>query len=340
VWVDQVNWKIFPNLSTLLVGPSGVGKDTAIDAAERIIQQVGGVTIMGGRTIETIYDQLLKLGDPACAYIPAPELTAFLGSKDYQQSMMQELTDLLSTKESKDVSSKSAGKQVIKRPTLTMQTGSTEEWLHKAMPDGSLEGGWTPRFLIIAEQYGSRSIPLIKLLPKSEVQQALTAHDTFITFMKDLVGRKRRYPREVTITNEAAETYENWYRNRFRLFSRVVQPYANRSRDQVLRVAMLCALTRNHDYIERPDMDFAVALMQYVAERIDGVMKPPTMDARLGREIVKVLPASATAIIAQFGHAYQRRDLISSLQYLVASGQVNYDNPTTIYSLKEQENPQ
>jgi energy-coupling factor transporter ATP-binding protein EcfA2 len=326
-YIDQVNWKVFPNLSLLLVGPSGIGKDTAIDAIEDVLADGNLVQVLGGKTIETIHELMLGIGDPACAYIPAPEITAFLGGKDYQKSMVQELTHLLTTKNYVDVTTKSqlaiSGKRRIPHPTVTLHAGSTEEWLHKAMPEGSMEGGLWPRFLIISEQYGSKRIPLLKLLPKDEVRLAQRGREKFLADLQQIAEVFSRKPGEVFILADAADVYTNWYENRFRLFSKTVQPYANRSRDQVLRLAMLCAVSRMHDYIEEIDMQFAVEVMAYVAKTIDKVMRPPTREATIAREIVKLLPCTKKDVTRVLGMNFSIRDLAAAETYLVQSGQMS-----------------
>jgi len=273
--------------------------------------------------MESIQQQLIDVGDPACAFIEAPEITAFLGSKDYQKSMVQELTDLLSTGEAVDVSLKGTpGKRIIKNPTITMAAGSTEEWLHKAMPDGSLEGGLFPRFIIIHEEYGTKNVPLLKYsLTVRERQAAIEAYAVFSKRLRALLDHYVT-PREIIPMADAVACYERWYINRFKYFSSIVRPYANRSRDQVLRMAMLLAITRGHDYMEEPDIRFATAMMNYVARSIEKAAQPPSTDAKVAREIITLLPAKTAAIMLHLGRKYDRRDIISGLELLRSAGQI------------------
>jgi hypothetical protein len=330
VWCDQVDWKVYQNLSSLLIGPSGIGKDVAIRAAARLIDLIDPALDIGGKTMEVIVEQLFengKDGRPSCAFILAPELTAFLGGKDYQRSMVQELTDLLSTGDKVNVSLKShlGLKKIIHQPTITMVAGSTEEWLHKAMPDGSLEGGLFPRFLIICEEYNNKNVPWIKYSVDKPIRdKALLAKETFIEKVRGIVN-EFSIGREITPTREAIEYYENWYINRFRLFSPVVRPYANRSRDQVLRLAMLCAITRGRHYMDEEDMAFASGVIGYVGQTIDRAALPPSQDAKVARLILGVLPATYPQILAYLSRNTDRRDISAGLQLLLESDQIVKD---------------
>ena len=79
VFFDQEEFRIWPAQSLLLVGPSGIGKDTAIDRVEEAVRTIGGerwagspTRIIGGRTIEKVWDAMVELGDPASCVILAP----------------------------------------------------------------------------------------------------------------------------------------------------------------------------------------------------------------------------------------------------------------------------
>jgi hypothetical protein len=301
VYVDQERWKVYPNLSILLVGPSGIGKDIAIDHGETLIKKLGQVPSTPARTIEGIYARMIaECGYPACAFIPAPEVSAFMGKKDYQESMAQELTALLSTKDYHDVSTKGEGKTVIVEPTVTMMTGSTEEWLHRAMPDGSLEGGLWPRFLIMVEWYGKKFVPLVGFDNEREVlQEAYRAEERFYTKASELIARFNSGPargHSFVPLLDARYLYTNWYINRFRRFSPSVVAYANRCRDQVLRIALIMAASRDHDFIEETDIQFGIDMLAHVADNVERALKPPTEESRCARELLRQCPGARSTI--------------------------------------------
>lgn len=280
VWFDQEHFKVYPNLSVFLVGPSGIGKDVAIDLAEEILQHIDTVRDVGGRTIESIYNRLARQGNPAAGYILAPEITAFVGKKDYQSGMIQDITDLLSTKPHKDYNLKDK-EQRIMRPTVTMLAGSTAEWLQRNMPEGSQEGGFFPRFLIVTEQFVARHAPLPKhdgtLVQRQSREKA---KEWFFNAVATLIQKWTDKPGEVYLSQEAMDWYRNWYHNRFKEFGPTVREYANRSRDQVLRVGMLCAVLRGKGWIDLVDCRFAHAVTKYTGQGLERTIKPVTQERR------------------------------------------------------------
>lgn len=323
VYFDQLRWKVYPNLSVMLVGPSGVGKDSVINEIKHIVTEVMGKKfIIGGRTMEQLYERLMTVGDPAAAYLPIGELTAFFGGKDYQKSMVQELTDLLSGNDYVDISTKHAPDRFIQRPTLTVHGGSTAAWLQKAMPDGSMEGGLFPRFLVVVEPYADHHVALVKhSLTKRErdnSDQNLQEFKLFLGTLKTTYGSSYT---EIIPNDDAKELYTNWYHNRFKYFSAVVEPYANRSRDQVLRLAMLMAISRSHTYMDETDMEFAFGAMRHIAARLDDAIKPPTTEAQCAEALLDLMPSTFPALIKSISRHYPMRVVRESLDLLRESKQ-------------------
>lgn len=279
IYVDQRKWRVYPNLSVLFIGPSGIGKDTIIGECEKLIHAVDGALQLNGDTIEYLKDELSKIAEPAAAYLPVKELTAFMGSKDYQKGIAQALTDLLSTNEKVVLGTKSEGRKVIIRPTITMHAGSTADWLRN-LPEDSLGGGFLPRFVIICEDFPSRHVAWVKYDHSVMTTRAAEAAGAeFVEQVKALVSRfggvvLRKNEREMTPTLGAEQYYRNWYANRFSYFSPNVQAYANRSRDQMHKLAMLMAVSRQHGYLEEVDYVFASAVMDCVASGLDNVVAP------------------------------------------------------------------
>jgi energy-coupling factor transporter ATP-binding protein EcfA2 len=334
-YVDQDKWKVYPNQSVMLIGPSGVGKDTAINFATALIEHYKKIPVLGGKTIESVQHRLYAIGDPAAAYIPAGELTAFFGGKDYQSGMVQEFTDLLSTNERKDISTKgdlvTFGAKVIKRPTLTLHCGSTVEWLHKAMPEGTLEGGFLGRFLIVIAARSRRQVPLPKYEYRDadDVKKYKDAEKRWRLALEGGDGVKGILERtvklgEVVLDGDAEPLYANWYVNRFTRFSKATFDYANRCRDTVLRLAMLCAISRGHfGWIDSEDVKFGIRMLDEVTAQLDHVVLPPTKEAQAAQDIYSILPATYRDIVRTFGRKYIKQHLTAGLEQLRDAGRID-----------------
>jgi energy-coupling factor transporter ATP-binding protein EcfA2 len=340
VWIDQRNWKVYPNQSVLFVGPSGIGKDTIINYVTREIERVGMPAILGGGTQEGVNARLANLGSPATAYIPAGELSSFFGQRDYQSGMIQSFTNLLSTGEKIDITTKGdlANKgqpKYIYQPTLTLHGGSTEEWLHKAMPDGTMEGGFLGRFLIVVENFGQKYIALVKQeLSKKETLKLEEAQKIWEEQITEILGKYKK-PCEMIPLENARHYYTNWYHNRFRYFSKTVLPYANRSRDMVLRLAMLMAISRKHwNWIDTEDMKFGATVLLEVGKYIDKILLPPTSEAQAARMILQLLPATSAELWKKLNQKFPVRILQAAETVLSASGQIYKEKGTNLWRPK------
>lgn len=273
-WVDQ-GTLIFPNLPVLLVGPSGIGKDVILGRVQKALSFAEGPPDVTARTIELTFQELLKVGDPAAALVFAPELTQYLGEKDYQKGMDTELTNLLSCGDYVQVGIKGTGFQVIPRPTITVYAGSTATWLAKKMPKGGVAGGFLPRFVVITEGRPKKFVPWVKYGTDRKVYRA--AQEAGARWKEWLYSTREIYNcihGEFVPLTTAQELYSNFYINRFDKFHTTVEAYANRSRDMALRFAMICAVSRRKSYIDTVDMEFALKLVDIIAESLQTAIVP------------------------------------------------------------------
>lgn len=320
VWFDQVFWRVYPNPSVLLVAGSGVGKNTAIDGVNQFITQVNLPSVYS-KTIEGLTDQIQQLGDPACCIVKAEELSDLVGTKDYQDGMLPGLTDLLDTKDYKDISIKSdKGKRRILHPTVCILAGSTPNWLHSAMPPEAMGGGFYPRFLIVCDNNLKRHVPVVKALPTLEVRAATQAHAEFLegcaSMLKHMIGHG-----EYTLNPAALHLYSDWYARRLSLFSNIASAYAHRSRDHVLRLAMISALSRCAAELEHDDVAFAIAFMQHIADSLDTALAMPNPESDCARFILGLLPISIANIYREATKVYPLRVVRDAMAILTDSNQ-------------------
>lgn len=330
--------KIWPNTSVLLVGPSGSGKDTIINPSCDTIDKIGGQSVVG-RTLEAVKESLTQMGNPAVGYINASELADFLGCKDYQAGLVQALTDILSNKTQIDVSLKGditrGGSRKIYNPTLTMFAGSTAEWLQGMLPDGSLDGGFIPRFVVAAEyskqESGIHPIANPGKYDSLEQQRMVKQGEaTFVDRLHELAISSHLFPdqppRTMTEThgmNDAEGWYTNWYANRYTKFSPLLQAYASRSSGLLRRLGMLMAITRGHiNYIEEEDYYFGDAIIAHAAERLEQAVIPQSREVKVGWEILRLLPSTQPELLRTLAGKHGTMWVKRGLGYLLESEQI------------------
>jgi hypothetical protein len=296
---------------------------------QEVIEPIGTSPHVYGKTIEQVKERLVKLSDStgeAVCFIPAGELSAFIGPKDYQGGIITELTDLLSNNASVDISTKTDGIRKIRYPTISMYAGSTVDWLHSKMPEGTLEGGFYPRFLIVTTKgHNQKFIPSPKYHGTAEDRTAVTkAKQEMPILIRAAVERFKGTPCEFVKLPEAEEQWVHWYFNRHAYFSKNVDAYAQRSRDQILRLAMLMAITRRTaNYIDCEDIKFAVDLMYIVGQHLEDILIAPNPETKAGGQILKLLPATKGEIYRTLYKEYRRSIINEALLALTYSNQVS-----------------
>lgn len=339
-WFDiDESGVILPNVSVLLIGPTGIGKDTAINMGyRRILKEFMPGHRITGITSEAIAGNLFGISerfgeDPACGYILANEMKQLFGGKDYQGGIIELLTHILSDLD-EYVHGTKHKPLVIPHPTVVLQAGSTEEWFHK-LPDGALEGGFVPRCLIIYEPRQRAMIPMPRdYMDYEDRRMKVEALRLFWEGIDRLMELYEK-PREVYFDSDAKEYYSNWYCNRYKLLGPFAQGYAHRSRGHVVRLAMLMAATRSKSTIERLDVEFAIGWMGELISRLEKVILPPTEEGRCIAMIKDVLPRSVNDVIIalrpKFPSLTVKRciELMRSTGELTVEGEMCYTRKTS-----------
>lgn len=340
IWFDiDESGVIFPNVSVLLIGPTGIGKDTAINMGyRRILKEFMPGHRITGITSEAIAGNLHGIAerggeDPACGYILANELKQLFGGKDYQGGIIELLTHLLSDLD-EYVHGTKHKPLIIPHPTIVLQAGSTEEWFHQ-LPEGALEGGFVPRCLIIHEPAQRTMIPLPKDYMDKDDREAKAKHLGLFWEGIDRLMEIYSRPREVYFDEEAKNFYSNWYCNRYKLLGPFAQGYAHRSRGHVVRLAMVMAATRGHAIIELCDVEFAVGWMLELIGNLEAVILPPTEEGRCVVAIKKSLPAKGKDLVQILRPKFSYNMVNKTLEILRATEEIAfrdgmwYNNNTT-----------
>jgi len=156
VWIDRGNWKLFPNLYTVLVGRPATGKGTSINPALSILKEANTANVLSDRlTIEYILERLSKgypsttvaagqvsVGIESSAIIFASELSVFLRKSTDALADLAQLWDCLPDF---DYGTRQRGLYNIKNPCVSLLAGGQPGTLSKSIPNDAVGGGFTRR---------------------------------------------------------------------------------------------------------------------------------------------------------------------------------------------------
>jgi len=153
VWLDQDIHQVRPMINLLLIGPSGIGKSSAVKIAKRLLPFVSEMErpqfFEGGSTKEKLHEDLAV--QPK-AIIFASELAAFFSKEKYKENLIPYVTQLLDYEDVIELRSKSGGIVPVHYPAVSILGASTLEWLQDQLPDSAVSGGFLARFLILNEE--------------------------------------------------------------------------------------------------------------------------------------------------------------------------------------------
>lgn len=172
VWVDRKSWKLYPNIYTVLVGRPGIGKGSAINPITNIVKESGCANLVGDRiTIEFLLEKLSKgfpsvtangngtvnFGKDSSCLISAAELQVFATASQFTLPIMADLWDC--REHPFDYGTKTQGKFIIDKPTVSLLGGSTTEWLVQSIPHSAVGGGFTRRVNFVYAKARDKHLP-------------------------------------------------------------------------------------------------------------------------------------------------------------------------------------
>lgn len=325
VWLDQDVHQIFPLMSILLIGPSGIGKSTALrDMAMKnlvltIPEENRPFVITGKSTKEAMHDDLMVNSH---AIVLASELANLFSKEKYQEGLIPYVTDLLDL-EPTSVRTKSGGLKTIQEPAVAFMGGSTKEWLQDQLPSTAVAGGFLPRFFIVKEDYKARRVPdqLRALSAQQNIDLMQKRIRTFDVF-RGLVSFHRG-PIEFADHN-ACDAYGLWYQS-FTPDTGILSPFAARAGVHVLRLAILSALSCARIEIDAEDIRCGIALFEYSMSKLQEVIVPMSATGKLLNKVLETIGQEELSEI-QVKRAMRNycgsKEVQSMLQSLVESADI------------------
>lgn len=236
--------KLVPNLYTILIGPSGLGKGLAIDAAIKFIKDRTDIHMYRGKaTAPHLIDHLGRaVRDPdnpqrmmierPRIYLITPELSMSVGSGNMADMLVKLMTELYTGGDYLfEEGTRTNGAVKIKAPLVNWFAGSTEEWLAKSISKDAIEGGFFARVCAVQQDYD-----FTKRIRRPQVP---VDYEEVMEWLHRQVDWLTQVGGPVILSPRAEQLEEHWYQNREVPTDTALLPSWKREHDMVLKLAMI-----------------------------------------------------------------------------------------------------
>ena len=263
--------KLYPNLYTMLIGPSGCGKGTAIGRAVHLLEPMAEeIGLYQGRlTASFIADWFTNKdgrgksqhddGATSRLFLVTPELQQGIGKNDAANDIVVRMTDLFTGELlSFNDGTVTSGLRKAGKPVVNWMAGTTKEWLAGLRAD-SMKGGFFARTLLVQADYDNDRRLVRPIYPEN--------HDYLWKVIQSRFAEIADCRGEFRISDEAAKLEETWYKHRPPAKHPDMVPSWKRVHDLILKVSMTYSLLDNTKLIiESSHLHSAIADVERVKQ--------------------------------------------------------------------------
>jgi hypothetical protein len=233
--------KLLPNLYTFMLGPSGLGKDTAVNDSMKFLKHIPTIKLYAGKaTAAHVIDYLSNSNKngPAKIYLVTPEMAMSVGSGSLADDFVKLMTALYTSSNYPITEgTRTSGTHVLTDPCINWTSGSTEEWMMRCLTRDAIEGGFFARVLPIRANYDFAN-RIYKIIYPDDYEEVVDHIHARITILSRLAG-------EFAMTREADMIAEHWFMNRDIPEDDSLIPSWQRAESMILKVAMIFSLADN-----------------------------------------------------------------------------------------------
>jgi hypothetical protein len=297
----------FPNLYTILVGPPGVRKGTAIKYGQSILKEIQKGTnapdvVTKEQLIaefELVQDSINVDGEMivhSSMFVIAPELVNFIKENDYER--LGYLCDLYDGRDEFIYKTKTSGNAHVVNPGLWILGATTPDWIELAMKQLGIGGGMTSRIICVYASTKGNHIPVTRMKPFDPVLRS-----KLITDLAEI----RRMAGKFTVSKEADDTYSDWYLHRYletSIDDDRFGSYWERLPSMIIKTSMIVSASRREDRVITP-VDVIQSIRMF--EAIHPEM--PQAFGGLGKNVLGSQTEMVRNILRDKGQAYKHEIL-------------------------------
>jgi hypothetical protein len=249
IWYSKFkHMKLTPNMYTLLVGPSGSGKDIAISVALSFIKKFPIVKLYAGRaTAPYIIDFLAKSADGkpplghSRMFLVTPELAMSVGSGNMADEFVR-LTTALYTGAEYPITegTRTSGTHVILNPCLNFLGGTTEDWMMRALTRDAIEGGFFARIAVVKGEHDFQNRLVDITYPHD--------YEDVVEHIHKRIAILTKVSAEFHIAPDAKRIEDQWYMTRDVPHDDSLIPSWMRQQAMIIKISMILSLMDNTEY--------------------------------------------------------------------------------------------
>lgn len=231
---------IFPNICAVLVAPPGkCKKTTACNLAVNLFRRIGGNVLADKITPEAIIESF-KSQPTATGLIYAPEWAVFLGKQQYMEGLVPMLTALFDCPALWSSTTIMRSTTQLTNVAISHLAATTIDWMQTSITKDAFAGGFMSRLLFVVQKDTPRSFPFPPPLDPVLGKRLIDG----LLLLQHVVG-------EATLTPDARQWYEIWYRTRnTTIIDKQFAGYYERKPDRLLQLAMVLTAAANPRNLE------------------------------------------------------------------------------------------
>lgn len=355
VWFNKLlmaHEPLHPNLYIILFGPSGLGKNTALNTAMKYFRGSEVVNLYSGRiTRAHLFDELARpklrygqLVEDSSMILNCPELSHSFGAGPQAEELVKLLTQFHTGGEHESDGTRARGVKKVENPCINWCAGTDSDWLVDSISASAIRGGFFARTILVRAFYDfDLRIPQPEIPPDyKEVSEHLQRR---VDIMCRLQG-------EFVMSDEARVIDNIWYKERKAPVRDDIAGIWKREQDYVYKLSMLLSLADrllyNETYpsliIEATHIAQAQALISHVRKDIGDIIDLASSSPEreqfmsIRREIKSAVRMTRTTLIKKVSKKGVNGDqLTRHLNTLQQTGEVNIfmDGRTQIIAWKQ-----
>lgn len=316
-WVSRGDWNCFPNMYTVLVGHTGLGKGRSINPVVGLLRESGTANVLSDKlTIQHILERLSDHGESngavemhgttltfshdASCLISSPELEDLIMSSE----TMAPLKELWEAKDGPfEYGTRSKGLVKIHKPCPSLLGGCTPSQVAVLFPPTTIGGGFVRRINFVYASERSKPIPW---------PLATNGSDDHKTALVEGLKEIAQLRGEFQFTDQARQRFGDYYceSKATEFADEATASYETTKPIHALKLSECLSLARCELVIDEAEMALAIEMVNQCAEQLRHVFRGVGAS-----ELATVTDKVLAYIEARQSHNYvtTRSDLLAAL---------------------------